>query len=304
MENGVYISVIIPAYNSEQTIERTIESILDQNFSSDKYEIIVVDNGSKDRTVNIVKKYPVRIVTYEEKGSYKARNKGACYARGEILAFTDSDCVADENWLNEIEEEFKDSNLHAVQGQGSLTQMKDSKVKMECFVGEYFSEIIRSMGEKKRLGDTKNFAIRKWVFKKVGGFIPFKTTCDILFVEELLRRNYNVKFNKRMIVYHNYSLSMRRIIRRSIRYGLGDFLLTKSNKKSRLNGLHCVFSYYRLVTYIIFLQDNTLLRRLQLCLYFWSTCLLRVISYSMGSYFISSTSYLTVCQQPIEESSA
>lgn len=284
MENAIYISIIIPAYNSEKTVGKAIESLLSQNFPADKYEIIVVDNCSKDKTVNIVKGYPARIVTCRKRGSYSARNEGARYAKGEILAFTDADCEVDKNWLNEIEKTFKDSNLHAVQGQGNFTHKKELRVKTECFIDEYITEIMR-MREKKIWGDTRSFAIRKCVFKEVGGFIPFKSGCDILFVEKLLRRSYNVKVNKRMIAYHNYSLNLRRIIERSLRYGLGDLILAKSNGKSRLGGLVDILSFYRLVTQIIFLRHNTFLKKLQMCSYFWTVYSLRTLSYIMGSYF-------------------
>lgn len=280
----MYISIIVPAYNAEKTIEETLESLLAQNFPADKYEIILVDNGSKDRTINIVKKYPIRIVTCNKRGSSNARNKGASYARGRILAFTDADCRVDKNWLNEINEAFKDEGLHAAQGQGNLTHSRDTRIKTECFIDEYLTAIA-SMNERRMLGDTKNFAIRKWVFEKIGGFIPSKEECDMLFVAELFKKNYNVKFNERMIVYHNYSLTLQRIIQKSLRHGLSDYLSIKSNKKGRLEGLLAILSGYRLVTHIISLQHNNILNRLHMYFYFWFICILRIFSYLAGSYF-------------------
>ena len=246
----IYISVIVPAYNCRKTIDETLKSLLAQDFPANKYEIIVVDNSSKDSTVGAAKKYPIKIATCTKRGSYNARNEGARRAKGEILAFTDADCKVDRNWLFEIEKAFEDSNLHAVQGQGNLTHQKDPKVKAECFIDEYMTEII-GIREKRLWGDTKNFAIRKHVFTELGGFIPFKAGCDILFMEELRKRKYNVKLNKKLIVYHNYSLSSWKIIQKSLKYGLADILLVKSNNKSRLEGLLDIFSFYRLVANIV-----------------------------------------------------
>ena len=87
------ISVIVPAYNSEATIGACLQSLLAQSRAPD--EIVVVDDGSRDGTVDIVSKYPVRLVRLARNaGPGVARNEGAKVASGDILAFTDSDCVA------------------------------------------------------------------------------------------------------------------------------------------------------------------------------------------------------------------
>jgi len=91
------ISVIIPAYNSERTISRAVESVLAQTFSD--YEIIVVDDGSTDRTGEVVNRYgdKVRYIYQENAGPGAARNKGLAAAAGEWVAFLD----ADDEWLPE-----------------------------------------------------------------------------------------------------------------------------------------------------------------------------------------------------------
>lgn len=110
------VSVVIPAYNSSRTIGPTIQSILNQTFSD--LEVVVVDDGSKDNTVEIAKKFGERIHCFvqENKGAAAARNRGLSEAKGEYVAFLDSDDL----WLpNKLEVQLdvlkKNPNIDAVQ---------------------------------------------------------------------------------------------------------------------------------------------------------------------------------------------
>src|SRR3989339_1018223 len=102
---SIKISVVIPVYNAETMIVGCLESILKQSVLPD--EVIVVDNGSSDRTYDIVKKYidnnrtslKAQIVKEEKKGAAAARNKGISMALSDIIVFTDSDCLAFPNWI-------------------------------------------------------------------------------------------------------------------------------------------------------------------------------------------------------------
>lgn len=101
MENKYKISVVIPTYNREKTIERCIDSVINQTYPV--FEIIVSDDGSKDNTLNIIhKKYgnTVQVIKHNHKGAQAARNAGIRIAGGEYIAFLDSD----DEWLpNKLE---------------------------------------------------------------------------------------------------------------------------------------------------------------------------------------------------------
>lgn len=93
------VSVVVCAYNAERTMEKCLASLKRLNYPD--YEVIVVNDGSKDRTLAISESYPYcRIISQENKGLSVARNVGAEAATGKIVAYTDSDCVADPDWLN------------------------------------------------------------------------------------------------------------------------------------------------------------------------------------------------------------
>jgi len=112
------VSIIIPAYNEEKVIAKTIESVLEIDYP--KKEIIVVDDGSKDNTLQIAKKYErdkVKVLHKENGGKASALNYAVAFARGEVIAVLDADTIAGKNSLKEIARIFgDDENVGAVAG--------------------------------------------------------------------------------------------------------------------------------------------------------------------------------------------
>lgn len=93
------VSVIIPAFNEEMYIGQCIQALKDQEYPTDRYEIIVIDNGSSDRTVTISIDLGVRIEVLADGNVGAVRNLGATVAAGDILAFIDADCLAEKDWI-------------------------------------------------------------------------------------------------------------------------------------------------------------------------------------------------------------
>ena len=113
-----YASIIIPMFNAEKTIGVCLESVF--KLSYDAYEVIVVDNGSTDSSIKIATEYPVKLVSKLDGTISSVRNFGARQAKGEILAFVDSDCVIDTSWLAEGVAVLTDTLVGAA-GSGYLT---------------------------------------------------------------------------------------------------------------------------------------------------------------------------------------
>ena len=109
------VSVVVCAYNAERTIDRCLASLAALNYPD--YEVIVVNDGSRDRTLEIAEGYGFcRIISQPNKGLSVARNVGAEAATGEIVAYTDSDCVADPDWLTYLVAKMEANNLTACGG--------------------------------------------------------------------------------------------------------------------------------------------------------------------------------------------
>lgn len=160
------ITVIVPAYNARNTIGACIESLLGQTHRPD--ELIIVDDCSRDDTAQVALKYGVKVIKLEKNsGPGVARNIGAAAAAGEILAFTDSDCVAPAGWLERIVAALDAPGVVAATGgyagavqDGFLTRLQHLTIRQRqsALPPEIDSTI------------TSNFACLKSAFASVGGF--------------------------------------------------------------------------------------------------------------------------------------
>jgi glycosyltransferase involved in cell wall biosynthesis len=93
------VSIIIPAYNEERYIEKTLLALRGSDYPTDFLEIIVVDNASADNTVHIARKYSDKVLCLEEGNVGAVRNLGAQHAAADILVFIDADCTVDSGWV-------------------------------------------------------------------------------------------------------------------------------------------------------------------------------------------------------------
>jgi glycosyltransferase involved in cell wall biosynthesis len=100
MESTPFVSVIIPVYNDAVRLKTCLQALAKQTYPQDAYEVIVVDNGSNESIAPIVAGFSQAQAAYEPRhGSYAARNTGIALARGDILAFIDSDCIPALDWI-------------------------------------------------------------------------------------------------------------------------------------------------------------------------------------------------------------
>ena len=163
------ISVILPVFNGAAHIQACIDSLLNQTIMP--CEIIVVDNGSTDDTVALAGRYEgVSLLAEKTPGAGVARNKGAKIAGGSILAFIDVDCRAGRDWIQEAWRIMRDRK--AVHGLLGVAHGVNENLWAVFFQNSYDDFIKEIQGEDGRLlkVDTKNFFIRREVFKKTGGF--------------------------------------------------------------------------------------------------------------------------------------
>lgn len=131
-----HISVVIPSLNSEKTIGECLRSILDENYPKDKVEIIIADGGSVDNTLEIIKglKAPnIRVIPNELKTGEAGKAVGAKMAKGEIIAFIDSDNILpDQNWFKKMIEPFSDQDIIASEPIGYTYRREDGYITRYC----------------------------------------------------------------------------------------------------------------------------------------------------------------------------
>lgn len=106
------LTIILPTYNNEKTINECLKNIFNQDFSKKDFEVLVIDGGSTDKTLEIVKNYPVKILNNPFRIEERARVQGIKQSKGEILCFLDADnFILDKNWIKKMLEPFKDKEI-------------------------------------------------------------------------------------------------------------------------------------------------------------------------------------------------
>lgn len=199
------ISVIVPVLNAARYLPLAIEALQGQDISATEYELLFVDNGSTDDSVAIIKKYPrVRLLHEPRRGSYAARNRAALEARGDILAFTDADCVVNNRWVRAIQEEF--AVCRAQMLLGKFGPIRDSR--LGALLIEYENEkaayVCRLGNSRQQFAYAGNMAVRRAAWERYGPFVELQRGGDVVFVRRVVDgESFGcVRFCENMLVHH------------------------------------------------------------------------------------------------------
>ena len=183
----VDISVVVPFYNSRQHLEECLQAFLNQTYPRERYEIIMVDNNSSDDSAAIVRKYQgIRLVAEPKQGAYAARNRGAAVAKGEILAFTDADCVVAADWLQQLAAAFQSQEVKLLQGRRLYAVSSPTLSMLESYDRERADLTFSGNAREIYYGYTNNMAVRRGVFERCGPFVEIARGADSLFVHCVL----------------------------------------------------------------------------------------------------------------------
>lgn len=201
------ISVVIPHYN-DPNINECLKFLLNQDYPKDFYEILIIDNASTEFYLEeeLHHSKNCRIMQQYKRGSYASRNIGIHHAEGDIIAFTDSDCVPDVHWLSNINQEFQNSedDIVAVQGKSFSTENNVVAQAIHEMYNDTFERYVLLQNESCLGLDTRNCAIIKNVFEKIGVFNE-----DMLFWgdSELGKRinehGWKIKYSPMMNIIHH-----------------------------------------------------------------------------------------------------
>jgi peptidoglycan-N-acetylglucosamine deacetylase len=165
----IKISVVIPAFNEEKQISESLESIKNQDFDSG-YEIIVVDNCSKDNTARIAREMGVKVVNCERKGVSYARQAGAEAASGEIIVQADADTIYPEWWLRRIQKQF-DMHPKAIAVAGTfIYKTPPWWAWVEYFLRAFFNLLSAFAFRRPYIISGANFAFKKSALIMIGGY--------------------------------------------------------------------------------------------------------------------------------------
>ncbi|MEW6296775.1 MAG: glycosyltransferase [Thermodesulfobacteriota bacterium] len=196
------VSVVVCAYNAERTMAPCLASLEKLNYPN--YEVIVVNDGSTDRTREIAERYDsIRLINQENKGLSAARNVGIAAATGEIVAFTDSDCVADPDWLTYLVATFLRSGRQAVGGP-NFPPPEDALVPSAVAVSPGGPTHVLLNDEVAEHIPGCNMAFRKSALEEIDGFDPVFRAAgdDVDLCWRLQNQGYQIGFSPAAVVWH------------------------------------------------------------------------------------------------------
>jgi glycosyltransferase involved in cell wall biosynthesis len=226
-----FVSVVIPVLNGERTIRECLVSLLRTDYPPERREILVVDNGSTDRTTEIVQAYPVTLLREERRGASAARNRGIEASRGEILALTDADCVVSRGWLQELVQGFENEEVGVVAGEivayppetpaERYTAMRNPRWHLSTLsypASPWFA--------------SANSALRREVFNLIGLFdvrLPGTGGCeDIDFAWRFLQsKRFKLIYRPKAVVFHRHRVTARGLFKQYRAYGYGQAMLRR-----------------------------------------------------------------------------
>jgi glycosyltransferase involved in cell wall biosynthesis len=226
MHYNPFISVVIPSFNSMHTIRKCIDSVINQSINL-PYEIIVVDS-SKDQTPEIMKSYLSRVRYYhldQKTMPAIARNIGIDYALGEYIAFTDSDCIADEMWLQQI------MNAHESGYDVVCGSIGNARPGNLISIAEYFLEFrefsVHSPRREFYYLASGNFSIKSSLIIDVGKFSIIRASEDTFLAYKLRKLGIKILFDPRIKIKHINRNRLMSMLRNQYVLGMNSALIRR-----------------------------------------------------------------------------
>ena len=220
------VSVIVPAYNEEKTISRTISSLLGLNYPRGKLEVIVVDDGSTDNTVSIVKKFRnVKLIFNKHRGVGKASavNAGLKIAKGEFLGVLDADSEAGRNSLINALEYFSSNKVGCIITPIKVVETKNLYTRLQRIEYAFTGMIRELMSRISTLYNSHGVLsiFRTNLIRKLGGFDENNLTEDLEIAMRLRTEGYDIRMAHTALTYTRVPSTLRNLWEQRIRWSRG-----------------------------------------------------------------------------------
>lgn len=225
-----FISIIIPTYNRKDLLKKCMISLANQTYPKDRFEVIIVDDGSTDGTEKIITNYinilKVKYLKEKNQGPAIARNRGSTVAKGEIIGFLDDDVVVNKHWIENVIKYFEQHDIGGVEGK--VLAYKNDPITP-------FTHVVENLSGSRYL--TCNIFYRKRIFEEVGGFDEKFTHPSIPHIREdtdialsVLGKGYKILFAPDVIAYHPTFRRKPTFHFKFSKYGYFEPLLYKKHK--------------------------------------------------------------------------
>lgn len=237
------VSLVIPVKNAAGTLDACLASLA--QLEPRPMEIVLVDNGSTDASLELLYAFsrrtsspPVTVLTETRPGATFARNAGIRASRGDIVAFTDSDCAVDRAWLSYLVKSFSDEGVGAVAGR---TVAAPARNTCELFCGLYTLQSPTTAAIHDRWTPyeggfaTANLAVRRAILEQIGGFDERLRIYgeDYDLCARIYQQGRTIAYTPEAIVQHHHRTTLRGLTRQSFGFGRGHpFLLRRHGART------------------------------------------------------------------------
>jgi MoaA/NifB/PqqE/SkfB family radical SAM enzyme/GT2 family glycosyltransferase len=230
------ISVIIPTYNRKKSLRKCLDSLLAQDYPRDRFEILVVDDGSADGTRQMLDELSqtflfLRWFSQPHKGPAAARNLGLREASADIVGFADDDCILEKDWVRKMTEAHREDGVLAV---GGLTKVAEHNIR--ACVSQFLSDgaIQAQIAGKKEVifFPTCNVSLKK-SFLRGDSFdesFLFPGGEDLDFFWRLFKKDHRLIYKEDIVVFHDRHPGLVSFLRQAYRYGRGNYLVQHYHK--------------------------------------------------------------------------
>jgi len=233
------VSIVIPTFNGASRIGACLDSLTGQTAGRD-IEILVIDDGSKDNIAEVAARYPaVRLIRQKNAGPASARNRGAREACGEILLFTDDDCVPTSNWLDAMLEPFRQPDVVGAKG----TYRTRQKSLTARFVQVEYEDKYRLMQGLESIDfiDTYSAGFLRNRFLEMEGYdTSFPVACaeDVELSYRMSARGWKMKFVPTAVVFHTHPNTLTSYLRKKYKFAFWRVLAVRKNPAKGVKDSH------------------------------------------------------------------
>jgi cellulose synthase/poly-beta-1,6-N-acetylglucosamine synthase-like glycosyltransferase len=216
-EDGtVKVSIVVASYNSQDTIEECLKSILAQNYPKDAFEVIVMDGESKDNTVKIAQQFPIKVLSIRLNcpAAYNYAMKIVAYP---ILGFIDADAKVEPDWLKKVTPHLAEPEVAGVSGSIETWNADNPWARS---IGYELKSRYRRIGKYTGRIATMNLLLKKSVIEEVGGWdekLPSQYDTDFGF--RMSGMGYKIAYEPTAVCYHFNRPTLKAFYRQQLQYG-------------------------------------------------------------------------------------
>jgi cellulose synthase/poly-beta-1,6-N-acetylglucosamine synthase-like glycosyltransferase len=212
----VKVSIIVAAYNSQDTIEKCLKSILTQNYPKDSFEVIVMDGGSKDDTVKIAEQFLIKVFSIRLNcpAAYNYAHKIAAYP---ILGFVDADAKVESDWLQKLAPRLSEPQVAGVSGRIETWNQDNPWARS---IGYELKARYSRIGKYTGRIATMNLLLKKSVIEEAGGWdekLPSQYDTDLGY--RISAEGYKIAYEPTAVCYHFNRPTVKAYYRQQLQYG-------------------------------------------------------------------------------------